>query len=588
MKTNFILALSIAIVLLSGCSNSDQPDEILETEKGKTYSKSIGPGGGVLDCGDGTKLEIPAGSLLKEEKIKIIQRKSGSSDQKLGTTVLQMEPDGLTFTKPAKITVSYPADSRSSKVNFYAYSCQNGNWEELKLVDNDAGAKEITFEVNHFSMIVIGTRDLYLVLDIPGKYLRKGDLIFTLALLNIQVEKNIFPGFHWFPGHVGMYIGKAGGNLDNDELIIESAPNSVRWNELNNFISDQYHLYMGPRRFRGNLTDEQLTQITEFAINQKGKKYSKVGQGNPVEISNGGFSCVGLTEAAYDQANPSASIIPAFMEFPFSLPIDQFNFTKPVDNISVLAGEPVSIKVYGVSWSDKDKYTKTDEGLSVENIPTGSRFYKEGDSYIFEWTPKEKDVNTNVNIRFNINGESSGHSGIVSQDLTINVVAPPFDFGNSFLPKEWFDYYDGNENPNIRFINGHSSFENSNPHDGAIWGQISLKFHYISGLTHRTNDYLILYEKYEGANGKYPGILYVNVDRHKNLKLVQRIEGGYFGSKLKNNIIVTYYPSSQDGKFQSYAEMRSSPYKEAKYFKFSEDENKFILVKTEVIKEPYN
>lgn len=513
--------LFILAILFTGCNNSGKPDEIVTNETGVTYTKTIGADGGMLDCGNGTKLEIPPGSLSKDETIKIIERKADSNQEKTGTTLIQLEPDGLTFSKPAKITVSYPETSRPNGTKFGGYSCQNGKWEEVKLIDNDVEGRKLTFEVNHFSAFVVGALDLYLVVDIPGKYLRGGDLLFTLAQLNVQVDFHVFPGFYWFPGHVGMYIGKSYKEFNNDDLLIESAPKQVRWNTLKEFISDPDHLYMGPRRYKGNLTPEQLTQITEFAMKQKEKKYSWVGQGNLKESSNSSFSCVGLTEAAYDQATPSASIIPPDMEYPYSLPIDQYKLTKPVDEISVKVGETVSIKVYGVSWSDKDKYTKTAEGISVENSPDRSRFYKDGNSYVFEWTPKEKDVNTNIDVKFLLNGESSGHKDIVTQNLLIKVVAPPIDFMNYTYPYEWLKLT--KEHESYRFVNGACAGINSKISDNTVSGLVQFA---KTNYTGKENEYTLYFSTTVGVDAISPTIIIVAINNGK-LELIATHQEGW-------------------------------------------------------------
>lgn len=514
-KSAFPSILLILSILFAGCTNSGKPDEIVEIEAGTSYTKTIGTGGGLLDCGDGTKLEIPPGSLSKDEKIKIIKRKADSNREKTGTTLLQLEPDGLTFAKPAKITVSYPETSNPNNIKFGAYSCQNGKWEEVRLMDNDVKERKLTFEVNHFSAFVVGALDLYLVVDIPGKYLRKGDLLYTLALTE-QQEK-----FSWFPGHVGMYLGKSYKELDNDDLLIESSPNEVQWSTLRHFIERLDHLYMGPRRHNGNLTTEQLTQITEYAAKQITKKYSLVGQGNPVELSNGGFSCVGLTEAAYDQATPSASIIPAYKEIPYSLPIDQYILTKPVDEISVKVGETVSIKVYGVSWSDKDKYTKTAEGISVENSPDGSRFYKDGNSYVFEWTPKEKDINATIDVKFLLNGESSGHKDIVTQNLLIKVVAPTIDFMNYTYPYEWLKLTE--EHESYRFVKGVCEGINSKKSDNTVSGLVQFA---KTNYTGKENEYTLYFSTTIGVDAISPTIIIVAINNGR-LELIATHQEGW-------------------------------------------------------------
>lgn len=163
----------------------------------------------------------------------------------------------------------------------------------------------------------------------------------------------------------------------------------------------------------------------------------------------------------------------------------------------------------------------------------------------------------------------------------LKVAVPPIDLMNSSLPKDWFGwgYDDGIQN--LRFVNGVYTSSTG----GMINGQITLVVHDLSKITKNSNDYLILYDAVMGANGVYPGILYVHVDDEQNPQLIQKIDGGPFGSKLINSEIITYYPNSPNGQFSSYADMRSSVTKEARYFKFSKKDKKFIHFKTEIVNE---
>lgn len=163
----------------------------------------------------------------------------------------------------------------------------------------------------------------------------------------------------------------------------------------------------------------------------------------------------------------------------------------------------------------------------------------------------------------------------------IKVAVPPIDLMNSSLPKDWFGWGYDDEIQNLQFVNGVYTSSTG----GMINGQITLVVHDLSKITKNSNDYLILYDAVMGANGAYPGILYVHVDDEQNPQLIQKIDAGPFGSKLINSEIITYYPDSPNGQFSSYADMRSSVSKEVKYFKFLEKEKEFIHFKTEIVNE---
>ncbi len=279
----------------------------------------------------------------------------------------------------------------------------------------------IKIEVNHFSDLkLIYDIPLDLIMDIPGKYLKKGDLIYAMTY-----EKYIWgpdETFDWFPGHCGLYLGtETKDSFDNNgRTTIESSPwkdkpDGVQFSDFSHFKGVNYHLYMGARRYNGSLSDDNRTKIAGYAIDKIGHGWSKIGEGNIIE---GSYSCVGMTEASYDDAGKS--IIEPVFEFPFITPIEQYKLTIPVNEITLESGVLEMIPVRGIVWDEaNNEYTDNPSKyiLSVSNKPPGSTFRDN----ILTWTPEHADVGNSYTISFTATANVGDESYTRIQSLIINV-----------------------------------------------------------------------------------------------------------------------------------------------------------------------
>jgi hypothetical protein len=263
-------------------------------------------------------------------------------------------------------------------------------------------------------------QDFYLTVDIPGKFLERSDLLYCLALLENSED------FTWFPGHVGLYLGTENTTDDiiNDgSTIIESVPGGVRIGDLqSDFINPYYHIYLGPRRYDGEISELERLSIAELALNQNNKGYWLLGQGN---WGDNKFSCVGLTEYCYDQND--LSIVPTLVEIPFLYPYDQYKRTDPVREITIKSGEELDIKVFGVVWDNDKTYAQTRDGVGyLSDIPSSIE-WTDGSSYNgkefkeFKWTPQQADVGSTYNVTFKVSVGEAGNIYSRSQSVEILV-----------------------------------------------------------------------------------------------------------------------------------------------------------------------
>jgi hypothetical protein len=281
--------------------------------------------------------------------------------------------------------------------------------------DKSKGISKVT--IPHLSWIDLFNWDrVQLVLDIPGKYLLKGDLIFALTLIPPSQGN-----FWWFPGHVGLYLGTAepASNNNDGNTIIESTPdfNGVSMNNsFSTFKTATFHIYMGARRFNGTTTNQNRIDIASYSLSKLGTCFDVIGWWS----NDNCLSCTNLTEKAYKFAG--IDIIPTLFKIPFTFPLTQFNLTKPVDEIEVNAGDLVSIPVYGVVWSDSENsYTKEASAFTAiaSNLPDGATFINN----IFTWQPRATDAGQIIDVGFKVLAASGNYNYTVPESLKIHVVS---------------------------------------------------------------------------------------------------------------------------------------------------------------------
>lgn len=127
---------------------------------------SIGTSGGSVVSSDGAvRLDVPAGALDRAVAIRIgagavTDVPAQLRDAAEITRVVRLEPDGLTFAKPARISFRLPATTEGDRVRAAIRALLSRSGERVEMlaspvaeVDLDAGAVTVSAELSHFSEV---------------------------------------------------------------------------------------------------------------------------------------------------------------------------------------------------------------------------------------------------------------------------------------------------------------------------------------------------------------------------------------------------------------------------------------------------
>jgi alpha-tubulin suppressor-like RCC1 family protein len=360
-----------AIVL----ANTAVGNELIEAEQGGSVQV------------DNVTLAVPPGALAQDMIITVAHPDAVTLGAD-GTEYVQLEPSGLTFDQPVTLTVTYTDSPNLDErfINFAIYSETTGEWESLPILARDAAGNRLTVQFSHFSYGAFYTDEpLYMVMNLPGKYLRSGDILYRMDPECGQNRAD------WFPGHVGMY-SETVGTTPSSQVIVESNPNGwtshlctseggVAQGTLDKFIENSCEFYLGARRPIG-VSAPIERQARDLAVGQIGKGYLAIGQGD--WLSNGDcYSCVGLIEDAYERTG--VDIVPWNLS-PGITPLDQYKRTIPVNEITVEVGEEIHFAVYSiikVATSASPDYYARGGSVTVADLPAGGSFT---DGYL-TWTP---------------------------------------------------------------------------------------------------------------------------------------------------------------------------------------------------------
>ena len=350
--------------------------------------------GGDLTTSDGlVTLSIPPGALAADQQIAVTNFAFNASGGGQEVHEIVLAPAGLKLLKPAQLTVTFSQPGALTNVMVYWLSAENppldlgseiSQWHQVESPTANAAAGTATVPVDHFSVgsFVSGalngfaqgvggainykvfTEPAYMVFELDGKYLKKGDLLYVLS------KAEVGAGHTWIPGHTGLYLGAVSPTDDSNdgETVIESTPadaplgqtDGVQLGRLEKFKTlGGNHVYMGARRPLFKISDADRTTIAGWAISKQGVPYSKIGgpfiaTGSPF----GGLSCVGLTEGAYEAAGKR--IVPGLIDF-LLWPVRQFDYTAPVDEVTLSVGDKFNMYVDGVIRSGLNY--NTDSGL---------------------------------------------------------------------------------------------------------------------------------------------------------------------------------------------------------------------------------
>ncbi len=446
--------------------------------------------GGRLDLPDGARLEISAGALPQDATITLAM--PAYQTRQSEDLYFEITPS-LELNAPARLTIptrDFTPDQSAFAVEqssvFQPTQDQGGELSSFapsNVVAADAVADTVTLETTHFTgFAVLNWVDdpAYMVVDIPDAYLKPGDILLTLSAEHPIGNSKHTP--NWFPGHVGFVVGRDQFPADTkvtqpdgqpvtgiaaEPNIIESVEVGVRPGSVAMFRKgfDDDHLYMGPRTLPAklNLSDADRAAAVAFAKAQLGKPYNLVGDGGHFLASliagvtfnkfptfkQGGFSCVGLIDAAYKSINKSP--IKFFDRAILAVtPQDMYKATAPVSNITVKAGDVLEIPVYGtvIAPETKSAFGVTIQGyymrdrtrtagsvtssyaIAPQNMPQGATWTENPDGYVFKWIAQASaqpvvvkfTMTPNVNTTRVSDGKPDDQpSSPLIQELTINV-----------------------------------------------------------------------------------------------------------------------------------------------------------------------
>ena len=177
--------------------------------------------GGTVTAGDST-LYVPPGALAHDTTITVGRPINGASLNNDGMTAISLEAQDLQLLAPLILTLRYNepvAEFDESFIQEVAYDEQTNKWTLDRVVAFDPIANTISVAIEHFSWRwYYIDQPLYLVLDIPGKYLRPGDILVRMGR-ECDTKQGI-----WFPGHTGIYSDTVGTTTaaEVDERIIEA------------------------------------------------------------------------------------------------------------------------------------------------------------------------------------------------------------------------------------------------------------------------------------------------------------------------------------------------------------------------------
>ncbi len=381
-----LAALSLASTFAVACGStedSSRPAQPTISKGDMTASVSArvdDETGATLALPSGAKLTIPPKALPHDVDITFTEIDDENPDS--SRRYYRIEPN-LQLDLPATLTLPYedleePVEGseepllmviESSTLNpTIDSSGELSNWRYADVIDRDPVENRLTVSTTHFTGFAIFTwvdEPAYMVVDVPAPFLSPGDILFTLS--------GSHPGpfsdgtFNWFPGHVGMFCGSDRFGLDErvkDEKqlpvtdasgipdSVESRSYGVQNASVGSFRTGFHadHLYLGARRPKAVRFTPQLGDaVCNFGLAQRGKPYNLIGDGARfmADAMNGGYSCVGLVDAAYVSAN--ASFISKWDRRILAVtPLDMFKETEPVKAVTVFAGEKTTIPVYGV------------------------------------------------------------------------------------------------------------------------------------------------------------------------------------------------------------------------------------------------
>lgn len=414
---------------------------------------SASNGGSVSTDDRSATLVIPPAALAQDTDIQITSAHIPGIDDASTSGDVLLSPEGLTFSKPVTLKLQLPGNPPDGyELGVELLSRENtqinvgGEISYFQSVTNyvfDPATSQLEIPLSHFSSAGwFLAKKLYAVLNIPGKYLKKGDLIYVLT------GADGGQGGTWYPGHVGLYLGaqSAFADANDGDTIIEATQTQglsgqVRFDSLNRGLTafeslNQTHIYLGARRpLNFDPTDNDRTEAADWAIGKLGQPYTLIGGGaffaDDAPLRDG-FTCVGLTEQAYE-LGVGKRIVPWQAARIVFTPFRQFQWTRPVDTVQVEVGDDFSANIVGLVdqghvrakyYSDDQLYTRSLDidscSIEARDAITAKRANFEPVFGLFSFKPATNDAGKNLRFAFKIDATKSD-AGIENAALTVKV-----------------------------------------------------------------------------------------------------------------------------------------------------------------------
>jgi len=165
-----LLSIALLVALLVGCG-SDSGLQIAapgsSTSDGEDTGGAgapapdgaIGPSGGTVSTGDGTRVVVPAGALSQAQTITIADADAppAMTAHSAAGDVKALGPEGVTFEKPVELRLPYDATGATGFVRIVTYDTESASWVEVSGSSGTAGMA--TAQVMHFSLYAAAVRD---------------------------------------------------------------------------------------------------------------------------------------------------------------------------------------------------------------------------------------------------------------------------------------------------------------------------------------------------------------------------------------------------------------------------------------------
>ena len=381
------MSLFAAAFLIATCDKTAPPTSNAQSQapfKLETVTVLVtASDGGQVAFPNGTSIVFPPGAVTQDTEIKFSRLEDSAYDANTLLSAVKLEPSGLLLQKPATLTLTYAnaPDEGVDALLLVSVSANNApqvvggevsGYEVVPAVI-DAETRTVQGSITHFSWFTLFPMPtLHLALELPGKMLRSGDILYSLTGGVGYTDATSFPM------HVAIFVQDAG-----NDTVVESTlpdhdctPNYFQGVGKHGYLGQEVggnkgkngfltlcggHVFMGARRPPGEIPDEVGQKAAGAALGKLGKPYGICtlntpgwGQGtfySPITIGTG-VSCVELPEDAWEEAGVNISLIPDELLGPH----DQFVRTIAVMHVKARSSEEVRIPIIGVSrrsWSAK-------------------------------------------------------------------------------------------------------------------------------------------------------------------------------------------------------------------------------------------